>query len=77
MVPQFRPQAALHFLDKFLSGKDLSPLLALNETLSSMTREEFSIFRDDWTEKATQPPFVELEEGIDVEDDKDVITAIE
>merc|ERR1712038_706299 len=76
MVPQFRPQAALHFLEKFLSGDELSPLLTLNETLASMTVEDFHIFRDNWIERATQPPFVELGEGIVDADDKGAITSI-
>jgi serine carboxypeptidase-like clade 1 len=62
MVPQFRPQAALHFLKHFLNGDDddvgLSPLLPKNETLQSMSDDEFDEVVNDWTEAAMGPPYV-------------------
>jgi len=58
MVPQFRPQAALHFLHKFLKGENLSPLLPFNDTLANMTDEEFQQANQQWTESAMNPPYV-------------------
>jgi serine carboxypeptidase-like clade 1 len=58
MVPQFRPQAALHMLTMLLRGKELSPLLPLNATLTSMTDDDFSDAMDKWTDKAKVHPYV-------------------
>lgn len=58
MVPQFVPQAALHFLQKFINGEDLSPLLPLNETLVKMDDKAFQTAANSWTETAMQSPFV-------------------
>lgn len=58
MVPQFRPQAALHFLDKFVKGEELSPLMPLNDTLTEMSDKEFSAAANAWAETAMQSPFV-------------------
>jgi len=59
MVPQFRPQAALHMLGKLLRKEGLlSPLLPKNETLAEMGAKEFSKVMDEWTEKAKGPPYV-------------------
>ena len=59
MVPQFRPQAALHMLSKLISYQDLSPLLPLNATLESVSDTGFTQFMDEWTEKAKGPPYVD------------------
>jgi len=72
MVPQFRPQAALHFLRKFVSGEDLSPLLPLNDTIVSFDDKAFQTAANAWTETAMQRPFVE--EDITKEEDRDVVT---
>jgi len=60
MVPQFRPQAALHFLERFLMEGEvmLRPLLPKNETVAGMEDGEWKSFMDDWTESAMKPPFV-------------------
>ena len=58
MVPQFRPEAALHMLDKLVHFQDLSPLLPSNATLAVMKREEFRTVLDEWTESAMSPPYV-------------------
>ena len=58
MVPQFRPQAALHLLDKLVHFQDLTPLLPLNATLANMTRQDFMVALDDWTESAQKHPYL-------------------
>lgn len=58
MVPQFRPQASLHFLDKLVHYQDLSPLFPSNETLKSASGEEFESLMNDWTTKASAAPYV-------------------
>lgn len=67
MVPQFRPQAALHFLTKFLHGNGpnddndlhlLSPLLPSNTTLELLTEDEFLETMNEWTELAMKEPYV-------------------
>ncbi|OEU18202.1 alpha/beta-hydrolase [Fragilariopsis cylindrus CCMP1102] len=74
MVPQFRPQAALHFLQKFVHGNDiennkengvevdnnflLSPLLKSNETLIGLSNNEFEEYIQEWTESAMTKPYV-------------------
>ena len=58
MVPQFRPQAALHMLTKLLHYEPLSPRFASNATLMAMSEDEFSEFLDTWTETAKAAPFV-------------------
>ena len=60
MVPQFRPQAALHMLDKLVCYQDLSPLMPSNATLAAMAREDFRIVLDEWTESAMRPPYVSI-----------------
>jgi len=64
MVPQFRPQAALHFLYKFITYGDLSPFLPSNSTLKKMDDAAFSKAMDAWVEAAQKPPYVV---AIDVE----------
>ena len=58
MVPQFRPQAALHMLTKFINYEDLSPLFPSNATLAAMSDDDFSGLLEAWTECAKGPPFV-------------------
>jgi serine carboxypeptidase-like clade 1 len=59
MVPQFRPQAALHFLNQFLSnGKLLSPLLPSNATLTELSDADFLTAMNGWTEAAMKAPYV-------------------
>lgn len=57
MVPQFRPQAALHMLQKLLAGQDLSPLLPTNATLLTMSDSQFAVAMDRWTEQAKASPY--------------------
>jgi serine carboxypeptidase-like clade 1 len=59
MVPQFRPQAALHMLTRLLSYQDLSPLLPSNSTLEGMDRDDFSVAMETWTEAAMKEPYVQ------------------
>lgn len=59
MVPQFRPQAALHMIEKLVTYKELSPLLPSNETLFEMCDKGFMKVMNDWTETAKSPPFVD------------------
>ena len=75
MVPQFRPQAALHFLQKFVRGEELSPLLPLNKTLADMSDEIFESFTNDWTEAASQSPFLNKEKDI-IHMNQDEVVAI-
>jgi len=58
MVPQFRPQAALHMLEMLVTYKKLSPLLPSNKTLIDMDDAAFSTALDDWTEAARSEPYV-------------------
>ena len=58
MVPQFRPQAALHMLSKLLKLEHLSPLLPSNATLTSVCTLGFHEMMKKWTEKAKQCPYV-------------------
>jgi serine carboxypeptidase-like clade I len=60
MVPQFRPQAALHMLVKLLQKENglLSPLLPSNRTLTGMDVLTFQDAMDDWTESAMAEPYV-------------------
>ena len=58
MVPQFRPQAALHFLNQFLKGQPLSPLLPKNATLAKLSNHDFRSAIDEWTESAMKEPYV-------------------
>jgi len=59
MVPQFRPQAALHFLYKFINYEDLTPLLPSNETLLNICDHGFERLMEKWTEDAKSAPYVE------------------
>jgi len=52
MVPQFRPQAALHMMKKLVTFEIMSPLLPLNATLENMSDASFSATLDSWTEMA-------------------------
>ena len=61
MVPQFRPQSALHFLRKLVSGENLAPLLPMNETLVSMDDRVFKTVNNAWTESAMKSPFVDFD----------------
>jgi serine carboxypeptidase-like clade 1 len=58
MVPQFRPQAALHMLAKLVKRQSLSPLMPSNQTLASLSNSDFKDVMDAWTEKARGAPFV-------------------
>jgi hypothetical protein len=61
MVPQFRPQAALHFIEKFVTGETLSPLMPLNTTLADMSDDSFHKAFAAWTESAMTAPYVSKE----------------
>lgn len=58
MVPQFRPQAALHFLDRLVNYQDLSPPLPSNKTLVKLDDDAFFDTMNDWTESAMKGPYV-------------------
>jgi serine carboxypeptidase-like clade I len=58
MVPQFRPQAALHMLYKLLAGQALSPLMPSNATLTSLSDDDFMEALDQWTLLAKSAPYV-------------------
>jgi hypothetical protein len=58
MVPQFRPQAALHMLTKLITYADLSPALPSNATLAAVTDAKFQSKMDAWTEKAKAAPYL-------------------
>jgi serine carboxypeptidase-like clade 1 len=58
MVPQFRPQAALHMLTKLISYEELSPLLPSNATLAKICNEAFEKKMNEWTEQAKSSPYV-------------------
>mmetsp|Transcript_23257 Transcript_23257/g.35210 ORF Transcript_23257/g.35210 Transcript_23257/m.35210 type:complete len:544 (-) Transcript_23257:9-1640(-) len=58
MVPQFRPQAALHMLSKLLKLEPLSPLLPSNKTLMNVCDFAFSKIMKNWTETAKDCPYV-------------------
>jgi len=73
MVPQFRPQAALHMLSKLLQEQPLSPLLPTNATLEHVCSMEFSDMMNNWTETAKNCPYIcTTKTGED--DNKDTIT---
>jgi hypothetical protein len=59
MVPQFRPQAALHMLTKLITYSDLSPTLPSNATLAKLNDSQFQSKMDAWTEKAKAAPYVD------------------
>ena len=58
MVPQFRPQASLQFIEKVLKRELLSPLMPANHTLVEMTDDEFEDVINKWTAEAMSPPYV-------------------
>jgi serine carboxypeptidase-like clade I len=58
MVPQFRPQAALHMISKFVKMEHLAPLLPSNDTLTSICTMGFNGMMKNWTEKAKKCPYV-------------------
>jgi cathepsin A (carboxypeptidase C) len=62
MVPQFRPQAALHFIQKFVAGGTLSPLMPLNATMIEMSEHSFQRAYAAWTESAMTAPYVQKED---------------
>ena len=52
MVPQFRPQAALHMLSAVLGGAPFAPPLVPDAQLAAMTDDAFSSYLDKWTTTA-------------------------
>jgi serine carboxypeptidase-like clade 1 len=58
MVPQFRPMAALHMLERLLNYQELSPLLPDNATLTDLDDNGFSAAMEAWTEAAMREPYV-------------------
>ena len=59
MVPQFRPQAALHFLQRFLQPEQLlTPLMPSNATIAKLSDSEFQSALNEWTESAMKAPYV-------------------
>mmetsp|Transcript_32446 Transcript_32446/g.71234 ORF Transcript_32446/g.71234 Transcript_32446/m.71234 type:complete len:629 (-) Transcript_32446:162-2048(-) len=58
MVPQFRPQAALHMLEKILNKELFSPYMPSNHTLAKMSDGEFEDAINSWTEAAKGSPYI-------------------
>ena len=56
MVPQFRPQAALHLLSTVLLGGSFAPPLVPDTTLAQMTDDAFDSYLDNWTTSAFAAP---------------------
>lgn len=52
MVPQFRPQAALHMLSTVLKGGSFAPQLVPDAQLAAMTDSAFESYLDKWTTSA-------------------------
>lgn len=52
MVPQFRPQAALHMITRFVSFQPLTPLMPSDIVLAELSPEDFKATMHDWTQKA-------------------------
>ena len=61
MVPQFRPQAALHMLRKVLRRERFSPPIPSDEDLANMKRKRFGSVMNEWTDSAKSPPYLEVE----------------
>lgn len=57
-VPQFRPRAALHLLDKLLSGEPFSPPLPSDDELRAISEDDFDAAVDSWTDAARAAPYV-------------------
>jgi cathepsin A (carboxypeptidase C) len=57
MVPQFRPQAALHLLRKLVSGEPFSPRYMSNASIASATDDQYSAELSRWTEAAKSAPY--------------------
>eukprot|EP00656_Telonema_subtile_P017622 TRINITY_DN1947_c0_g1_i1.p1 TRINITY_DN1947_c0_g1~~TRINITY_DN1947_c0_g1_i1.p1 ORF type:complete len:558 (-),score=103.07 TRINITY_DN1947_c0_g1_i1:70-1743(-) len=57
MVPQFRPQAALHMLNKVLLGIPFSPMYKSNATIAGMSDDEYSAELSAWTQAAKAAPY--------------------
>ena len=49
MVPQFRPRAALHLLERVLSGAPWAPPLLADADLAGLSDDAFAKYMDDWT----------------------------
>lgn len=82
MVPQFRPQAALHFLQKLVNGEELSPLMPMNDTLTEISDNSFCRVAKEWTESAMGSPYVEKVEmssefNTDSYEEQDKLTSLE
>jgi hypothetical protein len=58
-IRQNSPQAALHFLWKFIIGGDLAPFLPSNATLKQMDDASFAKAMNAWTKAAQKPPYVD------------------
>lgn len=56
MVPQFRPQAALHMIQRLVDYESLSPLMPSNASLLEYSNKEFAEAMDKWTEYAKTMP---------------------
>ena len=74
MVPQFRPQAALHFLQRFVHGEQLTPLMPFNHTLADMSEVMFQKTYNSWTETAMTEVSFDTEERKAIQNDKDETT---
>lgn len=52
MVPQFRPQAALHMLSTVLLGGSFAPQFVADAQLAAMSDNAFDGYIDKWTRSA-------------------------
>jgi hypothetical protein len=63
-------------LEKLVNYQDLSPLLPKNDTLASMSEDDFEDAMDKWTESAQAAPYVkEVTWATSGKEDFDVATA--
>ena len=58
MVPQFRPRASLHMIEKLVALAPLAPPLAGAAKLANMSEGEFDSYLDAWTVGAQAAPYV-------------------
>lgn len=58
MVPQFRPQAALHMLRKVLGNAPFSPLLVTDSAMTAMSDNDYESYLLNWTIAAKGAPYV-------------------
>jgi len=59
MVPEFRPEHALHMIFKVVRQQPLSPPFASQEDLGKMNSSSFNSWLDLWTQNAKSAPYVD------------------